>query len=219
MTPIPSTRFAHLVDVPEPSQARSRDALERLLRAGEALMAENRFEEAGVADLAKLAQTSVGTFYRVLGDKETLSRLLLQRFFHQVMHSVDAMTQLSRWQSQPLEAFGQELVAMFVATYQGRRGVLRAMITRASRDAQFRDRVHQLNQYVAQRTMAVLASKAEAITHPDPTLAMMAVVPMVLGVLNHHTLTGALGFLSDEALQAEIGRLFNAYLGIRQLNT
>ena len=73
--------FPQMIVPPEPMQERSRQAFERLLQVGEQLLAENRFDEIGVADLAKLAETSVGTFYRLLKDKDTLSRLLLQRFF------------------------------------------------------------------------------------------------------------------------------------------
>ncbi|MFC6978716.1 TetR/AcrR family transcriptional regulator [Microbulbifer taiwanensis] len=70
--------------MPEPNQARSRQALERLLAAGEKLLADNQFEEASVAEIARLAESSVGTFYRLLGDKDTLSLLLLQRFMQQL---------------------------------------------------------------------------------------------------------------------------------------
>jgi hypothetical protein len=66
---------------PEPTQARSKQAFERLLLVGEQLLAENRFDEIGVADLGQAGGNLVGTFYRLLGDKDTLSRLLLQRFF------------------------------------------------------------------------------------------------------------------------------------------
>ena len=44
--------FPHMVNPPEPTQARSKQAFERLLQVGEQLLAENRFDEIGVADLA-----------------------------------------------------------------------------------------------------------------------------------------------------------------------
>ena len=91
--------FPHMVNPPEPTQARSKQAFERLLQVGEQLLAENRFDEIGVADLAKLAETSVGTFYRLLNDKDTLSRLLLQRFFSDMVTQVEALTELHQWRS------------------------------------------------------------------------------------------------------------------------
>jgi AcrR family transcriptional regulator len=204
--------FPHMVNPPEPTQARSKQAFERLLQVGEQLLAENRFDEIGVADLAKLAETSVGTFYRLLNDKDTLSRLLLQRFFSDMVTQVEALTALHQWQERSLEDFIRAMVAMFVAVNHGRRGVLRALITRSSQDAQFRDRVHQINHLISQRTVAVLASKSASITHPNPTQAMMVLPPVLLGILNQHTLTGSLSFLSAAALEDELVRIALNYL-------
>ncbi len=207
-----ATSIAGIVALPEPGQERSRQALERLLLASEKLLAENRFEDAGVAELARLAQTSFGTFYRLLGDKETLSGLLLQRFFNELAERIEALTELRQWEGRSLEEFIRAAVALFVAVYRGRAGVLRALITRSSRDLQFRDRVHRVNQLVSQRTIAVLASKSAEIRHPDPAQAMMVLPPVLLGILNHHTLTGSLAFLSDAALENELTRIAMKYL-------
>ncbi len=212
MSVSPPIVFPRMIEQPEPGQARSRQALERLLLAGEKLLAENRFDEIGVAELARLAQTSVGTFYRLLGDKDTLSRLLLQRFFSDLVERIETLTELRQWDDRSLEDFIRATVAMFVSINRGREGVLRALITRSSRDAQFRERVHQINHLIAQRTVAVLASKSAAIHHPDPAQAMMVIPPVLLGILNQHTLTGSLSFLSDDALENELVRIALAYL-------
>lgn len=204
--------FPQMIEQPIPAQARSREALERLLLAGERLFAENRFDEIGVADLARLAQTSVGTFYRLLGDKDTLSRLLLQRFFSDLVEQVEALTELRQWNGRTLEEFIRAMVVMFVSINRGRQGVLRALITRSSRDAQFRERVHQINHLISQRTIAVLASKSAAITHPNPSRAMMVLPPVLLGILNQHTLTGSLAFLPAAALEDELVRIALRYL-------
>lgn len=204
--------FPQMIEQPIPTQARSREALERLLLAGEKLFAENRFDEIGVADLARLAQTSVGTFYRLLGDKDMLSRLLLQRFFSDLVEQVEALTELRQWDGRTLEEFIRAMVVMFVSINHGRQGVLRALITRSSRDAQFRERVHQINHLISQRTIAVLASKSAAITHPNPSQAMMVLPPVLLGILNQHTLTGSLAFLPASALEDELVRIALRYL-------
>ncbi|KQV80281.1 hypothetical protein ASD15_15595 [Massilia sp. Root351] len=212
MSKIPSLKLPAAALPAEPSQARSRQALERLLATGEQLLAENRFEEIGVADLARQAQSSVGTFYRLLGDKETLSRLLLDRFFGDLVQQLEALTAPARWDGLPLEDFVRATVAMFVAINRGRQGVLRALIIRSSRDADFRDRVHQINHLVSQRIIAVLHTKAGAIQHPDPAQAMRVLPPVLLGVLNQHTLTGSLAFLPPAELEQELTRLALRYL-------
>lgn len=209
-----TTRFVPPITIapPEPAQARSREALERLLATGETLLAENRFDEIGVADLAREARTSVGTFYRLLGDKETLSSLLLQRFFTDLVARIEALTEPGQWQQRSLDDFVRAMVVMFVSVNRGRQGVLRALITRSSRDADFRTRVHQLNHLVGARTVAVLAGKAASIGHPKPAQAMQVVTPVLLGILNQHTLTGSLAFLSAQELEDELVRIALRYL-------
>lgn len=206
--------FKSLVSVPEPTQARSRDALDRFLAAGEHLLAENRFEEAGIADLAKEAHSSVGTFYRLLSDKEILTLLLMQRFFTEIEDVIEDTFNPERWQGKSISDIAETFVDVFVTIYRGRAGALRAMILRASRDTDFRNQVHQLNQLIGKRMGALLRERKHEITHPNPDQAIKAVAHMVLGILNQHTITGALGGISRKNLNAELVRVFNQYLGV-----
>lgn len=206
--------FITFIRPPEPTQQRSREALDRLLLAGEKLLAENAFEEASVAQIAKLADSSVGTFYRVLGDKDTLSQLLLQRFFHDSVNALKQLTETTTWTDQPLQNFVYHLVTTLVNLYRGRRGVLRALILRASRDITFRDLVHQLNEYIAMSVVAVLSSHHQEVHHRAPHKAMQVAVHILLGALNQHTVTGNLGHLNDDELVQELSHIIVRYLDI-----
>ncbi|WP_295801702.1 TetR/AcrR family transcriptional regulator [uncultured Microbulbifer sp.] len=200
-----------LVQVPEPSQVRSRQALERLLKAGEELLADNQFEEASVAEIASRAESSVGTFYRLLGDKETLSQLLLQRFMQRL---ADATASL-RGAGADCRDLGEGvrlLTDTYIDVYTGRRGVLRAVILRASRSAAFRDRVHQLNTHISSTACDCLEPFLDQVLHDNPRQAVATGVHMVLGALNQHTVTGTLGGLPAESLRREIARLLLGYL-------
>lgn len=210
----PTPDFITFIRLPEPTQQRSREALDRLLAAGELLLAENAFEEASVAQIAKLADSSVGTFYRVLGDKDSLSQLLLQRFFHDSVNALKQLTETTKWRERPLQDFVSQLTATLVNLYSGRRGVLRALILRASRDIAFRDLVHQFNEYIATSVVVILSSHHQEVHHPEPHKAMQAVVHILLGALNQHTVTGNLGQLSTDELVQELSRIVVAYLDI-----
>lgn len=214
MTPLSQPDFTRLTTLPEPTQLRSQQALQRLLDAGEELLAANAFEEASVTQIAALARSSVGTFYRVLGDKDTLSLLLLQRFFHSATEVIQQLTAPGLWDEKPLADFVNTLIARLVKVYQGRRGVLRALILRSSKDSAFRDRVHQLNEYIARSIVAVFESHRSEVHHPQPAKAMQAAVHIVLGALNQHTITGNLGHLSQEEVVQELSRILLAYLDI-----
>jgi AcrR family transcriptional regulator len=206
--------FNDLVSVPEPNQARSREALDRFLAAGEALLAENHYEEAGIADIAKKAESSVGTFYRLLTDKETLSLLLLQRFFTQIETLAEETMDPEQWRGQNITDIADAFVKVFVDAYHGHAGTLRALILRASKDSDFRNQVHNLNTLISSRLSKLLKQRREEISHPKPEQAIKSVTHMVLGILNQHTITGSLGGLSQRALVEELKRVFLTYLGV-----
>jgi len=140
--------------------------------------------------------------------------LLLQRFFVEVVETVDALCDPVDWRDHDLHEFAHSFIKTFVGIYAGRRGVLRALILRASRNADFRDRVHQLNDYTAERIVSVLQLHKDRIKHPNPPMAMSTAVHIVLGALNQHTVSGNLGSLSPNQLIDELTRLFVSYLSI-----
>ncbi|GAB3291401.1 TetR family transcriptional regulator [Parahaliea aestuarii] len=207
--------FKPLVSVPMPAQARSQQALERFLAAGEGLLAANRFEEAGVAEIAREARSSVGTFYRLLEDKERLLLLLLQRFLMNVEKIVDERFDPEAWADKSLEEVSRGLVGFFVQLYKDRRGVLRALILQGSRDPKVRDRIHVTNDFVSQKTAAVLRLHRDEINHPKPDKAARFISHMVLGALNQHTITGNFGTTSQRELTDELGRVFLSYLSLK----
>ncbi|MEX1034243.1 MAG: TetR/AcrR family transcriptional regulator [Cellvibrionaceae bacterium] len=198
-----------LIRLPVPGQARSQQALERLLAAGEALLADNRYEEASVAEIAKLAQSSVGSFYRLLGDKDALSLLLLQQFMQRVAATA---TDLAEVRCEDLSQSAAMLVNAYVDIYTGHRGVLRALILRASRSADFRDKVHLLNRHVSGCAQACMEPFTAEIRHPKPRQAVSSGMHMVLGALNQYTVTGNLGELPADELRPELIRLLLGYL-------
>ncbi|REL31317.1 TetR/AcrR family transcriptional regulator [Thalassotalea euphylliae] len=214
MTAVKLPQFANFIIMPEPTQQRSRQALKRLLAAGEQLLAQNQFEQAGVALIAQQAESSVGTFYRLLGDKDTLLQLLLQNFFQNSITTIQTLTDLKPWSRLPLEHFVQSLVQTLADLYQGRRGVLRALILKASQDIEFRNNVHQLNEFIAKAVVNILAEHLKEMHHPKPTKAMQVIVHVLLGALNQHTVTGNLGYLTDDEVKEELARVVIAYLDI-----
>lgn len=199
------------VELPNPNQERSISALNRLLAAGESLLAENAFEDAKVVTIAERAKSSVGSFYRLIGDKDRLRYMLLQQFLDFVADDV-----VKAKQKADSMASLQEVSSLFIHTftriYHGRRGVLRALILTASRDVKVRDRVHQLNEFISSVAVSSLLRFHSEIRHEDPKLAIATIVHVVLGALNQHTITGSLGGLSDADLNDSLETIFVGYL-------
>ena len=209
-----SQTFKPLVSIPEPAQARSQKALERFLVVGEVMLAHNGYEEASIAEIAREAKSSSGTFYRLLEDKETLLRLLIQRFLLNVEKQVSADLNPAQWENVALTVFVDAFLETLLSVNKGRAGVLRALILRASKDAAFKEQVHKLNNFIASHVAKVLSLYINEINHPNPESAIVTVTHMVLGIINHHTVTGDFGGLTQKEFNLEVKRMFTRYLGI-----
>jgi AcrR family transcriptional regulator len=206
--------FSTLVEIPIPNQARSRAALTRFVQAGEQLLAENRFEEASVAEIARAAESSVGSFYRLLGDKETLLLLLLQQFFQHIEALVNEELAPQRWIACDIEDIVKGLIKILVISYNGHAGALRAMVLRSSKDAEFRKRVHELNALINRRLAELLIPHLANLRHPEPEKALQYAGHMLLGILNQFTMAGQLNENPEPELIVEMQRLFISYLQI-----
>ncbi len=205
-------------DLVNPMQERSKQALERFLNVAAELLANNTFEETSISQITQLAESSVGTFYRLLGDKDVLlyavhgrfveeSQTAIDRAIEQVLHSdLDAKAQI--------ESFIRTLIELF----RNREGLLRALIRRSSADLQFRTRFHELNTYIANAFCRIALAQLMTIRHPNPTQAIDLVAHLLLASLNYHTMTGSLGVTADQDIPAELSRLALNYLEVPRLD-
>src|SRR5438094_10457784 len=87
-----------------PQQERSRQTLDRLLDAAEAIIAERGVDGANVADVATRAGSSIGAFYARFHDKEGLLRTLFERFGEQAEATALVALDAERWDGVPLRA-------------------------------------------------------------------------------------------------------------------
>src|ERR1700742_3122993 len=93
------------------NQARSRDARDRLLMAGEKVFARLGYDAAHVNDIAQAADCSVGSFYRRFRDKEAFFKALHQRFTERNLDNAAKFFALPEWQGQPTSAMIRTLIA------------------------------------------------------------------------------------------------------------
>lgn len=202
----------HVV-IEEPAQQRSKDALDRFLKAAEQVLVNNQFEETGVAELAQLADSSVGTFYRLIGDKDLLLMAVHQRFIGRVKSITDATLDPARWEGVGLEPVISTYVSVLADSHQQSEGLLRALIRRSSADPFFRERFHELNSYIGGKFVALVLQRPDEINHPKPAKAAELASQVLLGAMNHNTLAG-LGSLSGAALKRELTLMVCRYLGM-----
>jgi len=198
-----------------PLQARTREGLTRLLDAAEALVSAKGFDDAGIADIAREAGSSVGAFYRRFADKDGLLHALHERFCDEAQATTDAALDPARWTGAPTDEVLREFTAFLVQVFREREGFFRAILQRGASDAVVRERTDHLFEHVADRLAALLRGRGGDIAHGDPNLAATVGLRLIIGTLTHtiqaqpHTLP-----LSDERRATELACAFTAYLGV-----
>ena len=205
-----------MYSIASPTQARSKKALERFLNAAADLLASNQFEETGISQIAQLAESSVGTFYRLLGDKDVLLYAVHERFVEQSRAAVNALLDDLAREALPLDAQVEAFIRGVVGLFEGSEGLLRALICRSSMDPQFRQRFHQLNAYIGQAFGRIVLHHRDHLRHPSPEQAADLSAHMLLSGLNYFTMVGSLGATPREVLPAELSRMICNYLQVTQ---
>lgn len=204
-------RFGRL---PRPHQPRSREALDRLIEAGESLLEEHAFESAAVSEIALRAGSSVGSFYRLVGNKDELLRAIHDRFLGESQEQIEAALAPGALADLDAPAVVRAFVAFLVDVYARREGLLRALIVRSSAEPEFRIGVQALNTRLEERLGLLLAPHRARIGHPRPREAIRFGVAVVLGALNQNTFAQSATAKNTPALIRELTRVLTAYLAL-----
>jgi len=196
-----------------PHQARTRETLYRLLDAAEALIAERGFDDAGIAEIARRANSSVGGFYRRFRDKEGLLRALHERFCEEALATAAAALAPSRWEQASVAEIIGAFTTFLVRIFREREGFFRTVLVRGAADLAVRERTDRMFDDIAGRLNAVLEGRG-----PEPLspLATRFTLHVLIGTLNHVLVVqpGAIG-LADPQLADELTRVVLGYLGLQ----
>lgn len=222
MDPInPRSRF-DLRWVRPPQQARSQDTLDRILDAAEVLVTEKGFADTTVAEVARRAGSSVGSFYNRFHDKDGLLYALYERYFEQATATADAALDPARWEGVGIAEILRAVTRFLVEIYRERAGLIRAFVQRNHSDATFQARQERLSHYVNEKLSALLLMRASEIAHADPARAASFGLTFTVSTIESVVLFGELRSnvlaLSDDELATELARAYLAYLGIPETN-
>lgn len=203
-----------MYSISSPTQARSKKALERFLNVAAELLADNRFEDTGISQIAQMAKSSVGTFYRLLGDKDVLLFAVHERFVEQGRNAIDALVADLSHSDLSLAAQIEVFIQGMIDLFAGREGLLRALVRRSSADLQFRQRFHQLNAYIGLTLCRIVLARQSELGHPQPQQAADLSAHMLLASLNYFTMVGTLGETPRDVIPGELSKLICNYLEV-----
>lgn len=202
-----------------PRQQRSRATLHRFLEATLALLAERRFDEAPVAEIARRARSSVGAFYARFEGKEALVACLNQRLFEEGRARWDAFLAPGRWRRRDAAAVVRGVVRHVVEKRRANRGLLRALALHArSRPLPaFAEAAAASNRHVYALVRELLLARRAELGHPDPGRAIAVGLLLVDAATREAIVFDeaqlAPGGLSDAVLVRELSAAWLAYLG------
>jgi AcrR family transcriptional regulator len=201
-----------------PKQLRSRQTLDRLLDAAEAVIREEGISELTIVKVVKRAQSSVGAFYRRFPDRNALLLAIQERNHARAREIYDAqLARLEQGKASLEETLG-ELFTLRAQQVLKDAPLLHAFVVQEAVLPLFQQEGRKFYAYCRSTMTHVLLSHRDEISHPEPELAAEMVCRTWLGLMEQVVLYGASPFEAgarsgDTAtLVAEYTRAMSAYL-------
>jgi AcrR family transcriptional regulator len=195
-------------------QVRSRQQRDRLMKAGERVFAERGFWQAHVADIAKRAGCSVGSFYRRFQDKEAFF------FALQTDMAAHAEANIARFfddpacRQEPLGHVFLRLVRNTARTMKGIEGYYRALFELSLRGQNVWPLMRQLEVIEAAYVVALLEARGVRVD-PRTQEAAHLVIRMMHGHIISNLLHGPGPYaVDDPRLHDELALMMVRYLGL-----
>ena len=112
-----------------PAQARSRDTMDRILKAFEALLAEKPFDHITIQELAQSADTGTSSIYARFRDKKALVFGLHAGFTKQTLECIDQLADPDRWSGQTTERIVAAILPPCLRYYRENSTLLKACMS------------------------------------------------------------------------------------------
>jgi AcrR family transcriptional regulator len=213
-----ATRPRALEWVRPPRQERSRQTLDRLLDAAEAIIAERGVDNANVADIATRAGSSIGSFYARFHDKEGLLRTLFERFGEQAEATAVAALEPERWEGVPIRAALETMLRFIIAVLHDKRRLIAAMLARMETDPSLGELGDRLLGRISALLRELIRRREVRATHPAVDEGVHVAVWLVLSALELRAVHGLLHQprFDDDDAAVRLADLCIRYLGLSE---
>jgi AcrR family transcriptional regulator len=205
-------------------QARSRESLERLLKAAIEVLNKDGLEGATIPRIAARAGLSPGTVYRRFADKDAMMREVGIRLLEENYRQTKALMDREDWKTMSLTELSRHVIAISLKGHSTYRGLLRALFffTQQHPDAAFVRKMEDLEWKVFRDVSELLLLHRSEIHHPDPEAAVKFALLMVgiafnsiLVLPRDPTEFSHLVPNVEAELERELPRMFLRYLGVQ----
>jgi AcrR family transcriptional regulator len=198
-----------------PQQQRSRESLERVLRAGEKLLAKNGYEGFTIAEVSRDASLSVGSVYGRFESKDALIYAIHARMLQRMTE--EYARDSPDWRGVDIEDVVSRGIHRLADPMNGERALLRVFMLLAPIDRRIAKRASEVSRALSREfTAAVLEHRSE-IKHPVPERAADVAFRMAYDVLARRIMYGPRfesemtipwDDLVDEVIRATIAYLY-----------
>ncbi len=205
----------HIDGVLPVNQARSRNARDRLLQAGDRVFAKLGYDAAHVNDIAQAAGCSVGSFYRRFRDKEAFFKALHHRFTERNLDNGARFFALEDWQGQPTSTMLRTLVENTAHIMKRNQGFFRALFQRslAGAGADYWPRMRAGTARQGELLAAFLLARGEGLDRADLAQDCTFILRSVDGALVHRLLNDG-PYVDEEFVVDSLSRMALAFLGL-----
>ncbi len=205
----------HIDGVLPANQARSRNARDRLLQAGDRVFAKLGYDAAHVNDIAQAAGCSVGSFYRRFRDKEAFFKALHHRFTERNLDNGARFFAMEEWQTQPTSAVVRTLIENTAHIMKRNQGFFRALFQRslAGAGSDYWPRMRAGTGRQGELLAAFMQARGEGAGHEDLVADCTFVLRSVDGAIVHRLLNDG-PYIDEDFVIEQLSRMALAYLGL-----
>ena len=173
-----------------PQQRRSRESLERVLKAGERVLADNGYEGFTIGEVSRRAKVSVGSVYGRFDGKDALIRAIHRRMMERLTGREEefaAGADDARLDLETVVARGVHALADGMAS---ERKLLRVFMVRGAVDPSIARPGAEASQATGRAFKSAVLAHRREIGHDDPDLAADIAFRMVYDVLARQVMHG-----------------------------
>jgi len=205
-------------------QTRSRESLQRLLKAATEILTERGLEGATIPCIAARAGLSPGAVYRRFPDKDALLQTVVFTVLEQNDENTKTLLTPKFAEEGSLKFFAKQIIQKSLEGQRQNANLMRALdqYIHTHPNAAFRKKVNQLNIRTLRRVADFLLLKRKEIKHPDPeaavSFALMQVGFALREMIMLDTISEDWSSLlpkDDNQLLRELTRAFLSYLDVR----